>query len=166
MRIGRLPESSLVATRVGETGRVVCASPAYLRRAGVPKRLEDLAGHRSVTFAGFAPANEWSFGGDPPRRAPIHAVLRTNHIEVALDACVRGLGCGQFLGYQVAAELADGRLRRVLQDFEPAPLPIHVAYPHGRLLSSNVRAFVDLAVARLRGAAPVSTPRRRAPARS
>jgi DNA-binding transcriptional LysR family regulator len=144
----------------------VCASPAYLRRAGMPRSLADLSRHRCATFAGFAPAGEWTFGGDAPRRAPIRAVLRTNHIEVALDACVRGLGCGQFLGYQVAAELADGRLRRVLQEFEPRPLPIHVVYPHGRLLSSNVRAFVDLAVPGLRGGAAVSAPRGRAKARS
>ena len=60
------------------------------------------------------------------------------------------MGCGQFLCYQVEALLATGKLKRVLGDFEPAPSPIHVVYPNARLLSPNVRAFVDFAVARLR----------------
>jgi DNA-binding transcriptional LysR family regulator len=67
-----------------------------------------------------------------------------------VDACLRGVGCGQFLCYQVNALLETGKLTRVLGDFEPAPSPIHVVYPNARLLSPNVRAFVDFAVARLR----------------
>jgi DNA-binding transcriptional LysR family regulator len=77
-------------------------------------------------------------------------VLRTNQFDVAIDACLRGLGCGQFLCYQVEALIAARRLKRVLAEFEPAPLPIQVVYPHGRLPSTNVRTFVELAVRRLR----------------
>jgi DNA-binding transcriptional LysR family regulator len=150
LRIGHLPESSLVAQRVGETRRVVCVAPAYLKRAGTPRTPADLASHRCVVFTGLAAANEWSFGGGPPQRIPVRPVLRSNQFDVAIDACLRGLGCGQFLCYQVEEMVSAGRLRRVLGDFEPDPLPIQVVYPHGRLLSSNVRAFVDLAVARLR----------------
>ena len=77
--------------------------------------------------------------------------LLTNHVDAALDACLRGLGCAQFLSYQVEAHVKAGTLRRVLADFEPLPVPIHLVYPHARLLSPNVRAFVDLAVAHFRG---------------
>ena len=65
---------------------------------------------------------------------------------------LRGVGLGQFLCYQVRAALAGGKLKRVLLEHEPAPLPIHVIYPHTRLLSSNVRAFVDWTVPKLRAA--------------
>jgi DNA-binding transcriptional LysR family regulator len=138
VRIGHLPDSSLVALAVGETRRVACASPAYLKRAGTPLSPADLAQHRRVGFTGIAPA-----------QAPA-PVLASNQIDVALDACLGGVGIGHFLCYQVQALLDAGKLRRVLRDFEPAPLPIHVIYPHARLLSSNVRAFVDWTVPRLR----------------
>ena len=147
VRIGRLPDSSLVAIPVGETRRVTCASPAYLRRAGMPRAPADLAQHRCVSFSGLAAGNEWTFDR-------VHVVvspaLASNQIDAALDACLAGLGIGQFLCYQVQALLDSRRLQRVLGDFEPAPAPIQVIYPQTRLLSSNVRAFVDWTVARLR----------------
>jgi DNA-binding transcriptional LysR family regulator len=138
VRIGRLPDSSLVAVPVGHTRRVLCASPAYLRRAGTPKSPADLARHRFVSFTGLAPAQE----GKP--------VLASNQIDVALDACLAGVGIGEFLCYQVQALLAAGRLKRVPADPQPAPLPIQVVYPHARLLSTNLRTFVDWTVPRLR----------------
>lgn len=150
IRIAHLPESSLVATRLGETGRVVCAAPAYLRAAGTPQAPADLATHRCVLFTGLAGDNEWSFGRDAPTRVRIRPVLRTNQIDVALAAVLQGLGCGQFLSYQVEALMAKRKLTRILAAHEPPAVPIQIVYPHARLLSPNVRAFVDLAVARLR----------------
>jgi DNA-binding transcriptional LysR family regulator len=148
VRIAHLPDSSLVAMRVGETRRVVCASPAYLRRAGTPQSPTELIRHRCVSFGGLNPGlDEWRFDKE---RIAVRAALASNQIDAALDACVSGLGLGQFMGYQVQALLDAGRLKRVLGDFEPPPLPIHVIYAHARLLSSNVRAFVDWTVPRLR----------------
>ena len=152
VRIGRLPDSSLVAIPVGQTGRVVCASPAYLKRAGTPQAPEDLAAHRCVSSSSLAPGHEWTFAAGAGARAArlaISPAFASNQVEAALDACVQGAGLGQFLGYQVQALLDDGRLKRVLGRFETAPMPIHVIYPQARLLSSNVRAFVDWAVPRL-----------------
>ena len=166
VRIGHLPASTLVVRPLGETRRVVCASPAYLRRAGVPRTPDDLASRRCVVFTGLSAVSEWSFGGRPAHRVAVRPVLRTNQFDVAIDACLRGLGCGQFPGYQVEQHIAAKRLRRVLAEFEPAPLPIQIVYPHARLLSSSVRAFVDLAVQRLGRAAPLSAPPGRRAARS
>jgi DNA-binding transcriptional LysR family regulator len=142
VRIGRLPDSSLVAVPVGETRRVLCASPAYLKRAGMPSSPAELAQHRCVSFSGLG----WTDAAS--------VVLATNQIDVALDACLAGVGIGQFLGYQVRALLDAGKLKRVLAEADPAPLPIHVVYPHARLLSANVRAFVDWTVPRLRKRLP------------
>ena len=147
VRIGRLPDSSLVAIPVGETRRVVCASPAYLKRAGLPRSPAALIACRCVNFNGLAPGQEWSFARE---KRKVNAAFATNEIEAALEACVRGVGIGQFLSYQVQALLDQGRLKRVLRDSEPAALPIQVIYPHARLLSSNVRSFVDCLVPRLR----------------
>ena len=152
VRIGHLPDSSLVATAVGQTRRVICASPAYLKRAGTPATPASLADHACVSFEGLAPSHEWPVAdGDVTARVAVRPVLASNQIDAVIDACARGVGIGQFLCYQVQALLDDGVLRRVLRQHEPPALPIHVIYPHARLLSSNVRAFVDFAVPRLRG---------------
>ena len=150
IRISRLPESSLVAVRVGETRRVLCAAPTYLRNAGMPETPADLASHRCVLFTGLTSNNEWSFAGEPPTRVPIRPVLRTNQFDVAINAVLQGLGCGQFLCYQVQALMGKSKVTRILGKFEPLPVPIQVVYPHARFLSPNVRAFVDIAVPRLR----------------
>lgn len=144
VRIGELPDSTHVARALGETRRVVCAAPAYLRRAGTPKTPADLHAHRCIVFSGLAAANEWSFGAKRQRVA-VRPVLRTNQVDAALDACIRGLGCGQFLSYQVDAALREGTLKRLLKEYEPPALPIHIVYPHARP-SSNVRAFIELAL--------------------
>lgn len=154
IRIGHLRDSSLVAVPLGTTRRVICASPDYLRREGIPERPADLARHRCLQFLGVVPGSEWEFfDGASPRktnRVAIKGVLVTNQIDIALDACVKGLGCSAFLDYQVRELLGAGSLRRVLQAFEPAPIPVHIVYPHSRLLSSRVRSFVDWAAPRLR----------------
>lgn len=154
VRIGHLPDSTLVATRLGETRRVIAAAPSYLRNAGTPRRPEALLTHRCIHFLGLGVAGEWSFAGKPAVRVPITGFLHTNQIDVARDACVQGLGCGQFLGYQVEALFKSGALQRLLRSFEPEPLPIQWVHPHGRMLSANLRAFMDLAVPALRDAAP------------
>jgi DNA-binding transcriptional LysR family regulator len=151
IRIGRLPDSSLVAIPVGETRRVVCASASYLKRAGTPKSLAELARHRCVSFAGVSPGDVWRFAdGDRPVQQSVEPVLTSNQFDIAIDACLRGAGLAQFLCYQVQALLDAGKLKRVLRPFEPAPAPIQVIYPQARRLSSNVRAFLDWAVPRLR----------------
>jgi DNA-binding transcriptional LysR family regulator len=154
IRIGHLRDSSLVAVPLGVTRRIICASPDYLAHAGTPERPADLTRQRCLQFLGVAPGSEWEFtdGGTPGKtiRVPIKAVLATNQIDIARDACIGGLGCSVFLDYQVREALATGLLQRVLQPFEAQPIPVHIVYPHSRLLSSRVRSFVDWALPRLR----------------
>ncbi|HSD61515.1 MAG TPA: LysR family transcriptional regulator [Burkholderiales bacterium] len=168
VRIGHLADSSLVAIPVGETRRVICASPDYLRRAGTPTAPEHLAAHACVRFTGLYAGNEWEFRGPgQPRRVAVDGPMVTNQVDAALDAALNGLGCGMFLCYQTQAAVSEGRLRRLLRDHEPPALPIHVVYPQGRLMSSRVRALVDWLVPRLRsrlaqsGDAPPATTRAR-----
>jgi DNA-binding transcriptional LysR family regulator len=151
VRIGHLADSSLVAIRVGEVRSVVCASPAYLRRHAAPRRPADIRQHRCIRFTGLQPRSEWRFRADSRSIAvPVAGAFTVNQADVAVDACASGLGLGFFLSYMVAPSRRAGKLKYVLEDFETEPLPVHVAYPHSRLLSANVRAFVDLCVERLR----------------
>jgi DNA-binding transcriptional LysR family regulator len=140
VRIGRLSDSSFSALPLGEVRRVVCASPAYLREHGVPKRPEDLRGQRCVRVTGLMPRTEWP------------SVLTCNLAEVAIDACAEGLGFGVFLSYMVAPLVRAGKLQYLLEEYESAPLPVHFLYPQSRMLSPTVRAFADLCAKKLRAA--------------
>jgi len=152
VRIGHLSDSSLVATQVGQVRRVVCATPQYLRRYGVPRTPEDLRKHRCIRHVGTSPRNEWQFQMGRRRVAiPITCLITCNDFDCALSACTDGLGHGMFLSYQVASYIKSGMLRYVLEKFETEPLPVQVVYAHSRLLSSKVRAFADACVRTLRG---------------
>jgi len=151
VRIGALPHSSLVAIRLGEVSRIVCASPDYLEQKGTPARPADLTSHDCITFEGMAMADGWRFGeGKAATVVPIRSRLIVNTAEAALDAAIAGLGLTRVLSYQAAAALRDGRLRTVLGDFAPPPLPVHLVRSAGRLPPRKVRALVDSATPRLR----------------
>lgn len=150
LRIGTLADSSLVALEVGRTRRVVCASPACLKRHGVPRTPADLASRPCICFTGLA-SSEWEFKvGGKPSRVRVDGPIATNQVDAALDACVQGLGYGMFLCYQVAAHQRAGRLRYVLEAYEPEPSPVSLVYPQARLVSARLRAFIDWIVPRLR----------------
>ncbi len=158
VRIGALPDSSLVAMPLGSTRRILCASPDYLARYGQPTHPDELSGHRAIRIIGGSAGLDWEFRGDGATwRVPIPDILATNHIDCAIDACCKGVGCGRFFSYQVREHLAAGTLVRLLSAYEPSPVPVSFAYPHSRLLSSRVRAFIDRAAPTLRGKLMAST---------
>ena len=150
VRLAQLPDSSLVAVPVGETRRIVVGSAALIRR----HPLADVHGLKSapcVSFMGLVSAQDWPMVvGGQAVRVPVNTVFATNQIDAAIVACQRGLGYGQFFDYQVQEPLRGGKLKRVLEPHWPTPTPIHVVYPQARLLSGNVRSFVDFVVPRLR----------------
>jgi len=153
VRIARLKDSSLAATRVGMVRRVVCASPAFLAKHGVPRRPSDLADFKVVTFAPARERELWSFGGRGRKRVvSLPSPLVVNSAEVAIAAAVAGHGLTQVLSYQIGPELRAGRLALVLQGFEAPPIPVNVIHAEGRRASARVRSFVDFAVERLRAA--------------
>jgi DNA-binding transcriptional LysR family regulator len=150
VRIGSLADSSLIAIEVGRTRRVVCASPVFLKRHGLPRVPQDLARFPCIRFTGLA-SGDWEFKvGGKPVRVRVEGAIATNQIDPAIDACVQGLGYGRFLCYQVSALVRAGRLRYVLETHELEPLPVSLVYPQARLVSARLRAFIDWIVPRLR----------------
>ncbi len=154
VRIGELPDSGMVAIRVGEIRRIVCASPAYLAARGEPLKPEDLERqHDCVSFEGVMPADRWHFRrGRSEVVTPIHTRLSVNTAEAAIDAAVAGIGLTRVLAYQAASALVEGRLRTVLNDYLPKPSPVHLVHVGRRLLPRKVRAFLDFAAPRLKAA--------------
>jgi DNA-binding transcriptional LysR family regulator len=151
VRIGHLPDSTLRAARVGQIRRVLCASPAYLEAHGTPAHPADLLDHTIVSSSGVSTKGEWRFAlGDENLSVRIKPRLAVTSNEAARDAAVGGLGVSRLLSYQVAEHVERGELRLVLEDFEEEPWPVHIVHREGRHGSAKVRAFIDLAVERLR----------------
>jgi DNA-binding transcriptional LysR family regulator len=151
-RIGDLPDSALIATRVGEVRRVVCGSPAYLAAHGEPLAPEDLAGHACVDVSAMSSAASWEFAGRGARAKSVTPPcrLRTNTAESAIDAAIGGVGLTNVLSYQVARAVGEGKLRIVLRDFEPPPLPIHLVHAQQGALPLKMRRFLEFAAPRIR----------------
>jgi len=151
VRIGELPDSSLVATRVGTIRRVVCASPAYFAARGTPRGPGELAAHDCITFDALASPETWNFTtGKSVAPVRIHSRLTVNTAEAAIDAAIAGLGITRVLSYQVAAAIRAGALATALREFEPTPWPVSLVFSGQVLLPLKLRAFLDFAAPRLR----------------
>jgi DNA-binding transcriptional LysR family regulator len=153
VRIGALPDSSLVASTVGFVRRVVCASPDFLARHGTPQSPEALTALPCVSFDTLSAAGAWDFTPSPrhpPHTVPIHARFSVNTAEAALDAAIAGVGVTRVLSYQAAAAVAAGALKIVLCEFEPEPLPVHLLHVGQQPLPLKTRAFLDFVAPRLR----------------
>lgn len=156
VRIGELPDSSMVATRVGFVRRVVCASPKFLMAHGAPKTPDDLADLPCITFGNIVSGSSWMFAAKSRRGVrpvPVQARLAVNTAEAAIDAAISGVGITQVLSYQVAQAIKDKRLKIVLKDFEVEPLRVHVLYPAQTRPPLKLRSFLEFAVPRLRKSA-------------
>jgi DNA-binding transcriptional LysR family regulator len=146
IRIGPLEDSSMIATTLGHVRRVVCASPEILERDGTPDSPRELADRECVLFRGLASGAHWQFRppGERGLAVRVGGGFRCNQAAPAIEACAEGLGFGLFLSYQVDSLVRAGKLQVVLQEWEPAPLPVSVVYPEAHWLPSRLRAFVDL----------------------
>lgn len=154
LRVAQLPDSSMVAVRVGgDVKRVIVASPRYLAKH--PHILEpaDLSKHSIVTTTHFG-HDAWVFpppaGSTIARSIQFKPRLVVNSVRAALASAVDGHGVTRLYTYHVAERVQDGSLKIVLRNAEPAAMPVQLVTPHGRMSVPKVRAFVDFAVPRLR----------------
>jgi DNA-binding transcriptional LysR family regulator len=148
VRGGRPRDSSLIARPVAVVPQIICASPAYLARLGVPSTPADLASHEAVGF--FSPTSESSYAIELRIERKITEFKLRNWISVCdaenyVVCALRGAGLIQLPRFHVEDELADGRLVEVLTEWESPGLPINILYPQHRQLAPRVRAFVDWA---------------------
>lgn len=150
LRIAVLPDSGMTAVPVGAMRAVVVASPAYLTAHGEPRSPADLKQHRAIGLAIEGQERSgWGLGSGRSTAAP-HERLVVNANDVKVAAAVAGQGLARDLAYQVNEEVRDGRLREVLAEHEPPPVPVHLVYPAGRGAAAKVREFVYFAAERLR----------------
>ncbi|WP_417813533.1 LysR family transcriptional regulator [Thalassospira alkalitolerans] len=150
IRIGHMADTSMSAIKVGMVRHIMCGSPDYFARYGRPQVPADLGAHKVIASTGSSVPLDWQFGGDQKINLSVTARLQSNSIAAARKAAIDGWGVLRMLSYQAAPYIKDGLLDVVLREHEPEPLPIHIVHPEGRHAPAKVRAFIDLAVDRLR----------------
>jgi DNA-binding transcriptional LysR family regulator len=144
IRIGRLMDSSLAARRIGTSQRCLIATPAYLKKYGVPETPTDLVHHNCILYAYLSTGNEWFFQGKEGEiRVKVSGNLRANNGEAIKQAVMADLGIAASPDWLVREDLKAGRLQEVLRDFVPAPTEINAVYPSSRHVSAKVRAFTE-----------------------
>ena len=151
LRIGALADSSLIAVRIGEICRVVCASPAYLKSRGTPKSPDDLSGHDCISYPPMQSPSTWRFKRDETEYVvPVRSRLVVSNLESACDAACAGIGISVAFSYHVAEAIKSGELTPLLQDFQPPSQPVSFVYSPNRFMPVKLRAFLDFAPPRLR----------------
>ncbi len=146
IRIGPMPDSSMVARVLADMPLVLCAAPSYLDRAGIPANLDDLPAHACIGYAHLAAGQVWRFrvGRSAVEHAVrVHSRFVANNAELMRGAAVAGLGLLMVPEFVVAQDLNQGRLVRLLPETPPVGKVLHALYPRDRQGSTRVRALLD-----------------------
>ncbi|WP_298194843.1 LysR family transcriptional regulator [Novosphingobium sp.] len=151
VRVGQLPDSDLVARRLGDIRWVLVASPEYLARCGEPAEPEDLASHDCIAFEGLQTRRVWRIGaGAAARSVTISPRYSVSTADAVVEAATAGLGIARVMSYQVANCVGAGRLVPVLTDQGSEPVPVHLVHRRQRSQPLKLRAFLDFVAPRLK----------------
>jgi DNA-binding transcriptional LysR family regulator len=150
VRIANLPDSSLVSRHVGDVTRMLVASPAYISKHGIPNSPEDLKLHTIIGLPALMPSREWRFSkAGKPAHVTLPVRLEINDAHACIDAAERGKGITIALSYMVKGSISAGRLRSVLPEFTPPPVPVNFVFAQRRMVAPKLRAFIDFVAPRL-----------------
>ncbi|WP_156410353.1 LysR family transcriptional regulator [Bosea sp. Root381] len=152
IRFGPLADSTLTARKLGETRRVIVASPDYLARHGTPQAPEDLLRHNCLNFNFRRAEPVWPFSRDGRDFAmSVRGNIEANNGETLGQLAANGVGIARVGAFSVTREVADGALAPILEKFNPGDVePIHAVFVGGVSVPARVRAFVDFLASRLR----------------
>jgi len=160
LRVGLLPDSTLIARKVGYGRRILVASPAYLAKHGAPKTATDLKQHAIIAFTGHMPNREWTYvSKGRVSRITLEPLIEINDGLAAIEAAEAGEGITIAMSYMVARQIQEGRLLPVLLPLCPPRVPVHLVYPESRLVAPKVRPFIDYAAPKLKAALREAMPK-------
>ena len=152
VRVGRLPDSSLVARRLAEIRMVVCAAPSYLARRGRPTTPADLRQHDCLVFSDTLGPIEWRFQSPKGRiSVKVRGRLCVNNLDSVVSAAIGGAGIARVPSWQVSTDMSAGRLEALLTHYERPAAPVHAVFQHSKVSSAKIRAFIDYLVAEWTG---------------
>nr|WP_178131096.1 LysR family transcriptional regulator [Pseudomonas sp. C1C7] len=146
LRAGTLSDSALIGKRVASLRQITCASPAYLRKHGEPKTLDDLKNHRAVNYVSRTDGKVFPFEfivDSELKQVPIDSAMSVFGAEIYAASAIAGLGLIQCPHYRMESQIAQGLIKEILPNTPPPPMPVSVLYPHNRHMSPRVRVFVD-----------------------
>ncbi|MEQ8427193.1 MAG: LysR family transcriptional regulator [Gammaproteobacteria bacterium] len=138
--VGELDDSMFVARKITSARRVVCASPEYLDTHGTPNRPEDLLQHNCMIYSPRTPQFEWEFSDQKVR---VTGDIQCNDGDALRIAAIQGCGIAQLPTYMVGLDIQAGRLQALLEQHEPARLPVYAMYNHRKYLSAKIKTFID-----------------------
>jgi DNA-binding transcriptional LysR family regulator len=151
IRIGHLQDASFYATHVGNVRRVVCGSPDYFVKYGIPQRPADLVNHKIIMASTVESSMSWKFMASGAKEiVKVTPHLDCNQNGAAVNAAILGCGVTRLMSYQVGEDIKSGKLQKVLDGYETEPLPINIIHLEGRRTTAKIRSFIDLCVKRLR----------------
>ncbi len=145
IRIAELPDSTLVARRLGPCRHVVCAAPDYLTKHGIPSTPENLSSHNVLTFRYQDSPSEWHFISEEGKfvSVPVNGTIQMNNSLALREALIKGAGVTLTPTFIVGEDIKAGRLKKLLPDYRPHELSIYAVYPERRHLSPKVQAFIE-----------------------
>lgn len=151
IRIGKLQDSTMMAKKIGEIHKVVCASPEYLKKFGVPRNPKELMGHNCIGIENLKTVDSWSFKFKKTKLTiPIRSRLTVTSVEAGLDSAVSGLGITCILSYQIETLVKEGKLKIILKEYESDSWPVHLVYVSNKNLPRKTRAFLDFVPPRIK----------------
>lgn len=150
VRIGHLQPSGLVAIKVGQVRRMVCAAPSYIANNGTPKHPSELSNHQIIANAPASRTVEWRFEGSHPNTVSFTPRLSVSSVAASISVARSGWGICRVLSYQIGDDVASGTLIPILEEFESDPLPIQLVHIEGRSAPAKLRSFIEFATNRLR----------------
>lgn len=156
IRISRAGSASNVARKLATSRNILCASPAYIQRRGMPLQPADLLQHSCIGYSYAATADEWQIldAMDQPHTVKVRCVMHTNNGDTARGAALGGLGVIWQPSFLVGADLRAGKLVRVLPDYHMPDIDVLAVYPSRRHLSAKVRVMIDFLVGEFAGTPP------------
>lgn len=142
--VGELNDSMYVSRRIASARRVICASPEYIKKIGMPKKPEDLLNHNCLIYMPRNDMGKWEFL-DKGKRKKIKVTgdIQCNSGDALRVASIQSRGITQLPTYMVGLDIQAGRLQAVLEDFEPEKQPIYAIYNHRKYISAKIKTFID-----------------------
>ena len=142
--LGELEDTSFIARKLASSPLVVCGSPGYFKKYGIPKQPEDLLQHSCLVNWAITPRDQWQFRGVTGDTViKVSGRMQANVADPIRIAAINGLGMVMLPRYIVGRDIQKGKLHVVLEDYSLAPLEIHAVYPHRKYLSAKVRTFLE-----------------------
>ena len=155
IRSGRLPDSTLIARKLAPLRQVICASPDYLDRNGLPDAPTELSGHNCVLFSYSSDANKWTLcEQDQSQSVLVSGNYRVNNSEALLEALLAGVGIGRLPTFVAGPDLKAGRLIQLFQTYQIPDQTFYAVFPERQYLPAKVRAFLDFAIENFGGDEP------------